>query len=164
MPRLQTRKPVQFWSCFVHWLHSKSKMPRYRIYGKIYTTFFWWIGFLLCTPVWRMGTIWVPGRVQYVYHVCRGVRAHSWCVSLVYGTVHYKQLYQLNILKYLRIPWTENSWTVLEHKIYCSNPWINILNCAKAIPVVHAALYSLSALDWANGPGTCVPCSIRPPW
>ena len=44
------------------------------------------------------------------------------------------------------------------------NLWINILKCAKAIPEVHAALYSLSALDWATGPGTCVPWSIGKPY
>ena len=32
----------------------------------------------------------------------------------------------------------------------------NILKCDKAIPAVHAALYSLSAMDCATGPGTCV--------
>ena len=43
------------------------------------------------------------------------------------------------------------------------NSWINILKCAKAIPAVHAALYSLYVLDRENGPGTCVPWSIGPP-
>ena len=32
-----------------------------------------------------------------------------------------------------------------------------ILKCAKAIPAVHATLYSLSALDCATGPVICVP-------
>ena len=45
-----------------------------------------------------------------------------------------------------------------------NNSWTNILKYAKAIPAVHAALYSLSALDCATGPGTCVPWSIGPPW
>ena len=31
-----------------------------------------------------------------------------------------------------------------------------ILKCAKGNPVFHAALYSLSALDCDNGPGTSV--------
>ena len=35
--------------------------------------------------------------------------------------------------------------------------WIKIIKCDKAIPAVHAALYSLSALDYATGTGTCVP-------
>ena len=44
-----------------------------------------------------------------------------------------------------------------------NNARINILKCAKAIPAVHAALYSLSELDWVTGPETCVPWSIGPP-
>ena len=40
------------------------------------------------------------------------------------------------------------------------NPWINILKIAKAVPAMHAALYSLSVLDWTTGPGTCVPCQL----
>ena len=32
------------------------------------------------------------------------------------------------------------------------------------VPAVHAELYSLSALDWVTGPGTCVKWSIGPPW
>ena len=44
------------------------------------------------------------------------------------------------------------------------NSQSNILKCAKAIPAVHTELYSLSVLDWATGPETCVPCSIVPPW
>ena len=31
------------------------------------------------------------------------------------------------------------------------NSWINNLKCDIAIPAVHAALYSLSSLDWATG-------------
>ena len=42
--------------------------------------------------------------------------------------------------------------------------WISILKFDKAIPTVHDAFYSLSALDWENDPGTCVPWSIGPPW
>ena len=38
-----------------------------------------------------------------------------------------------------------------------NNSWTNILKCSKLIPAVHAALYSLSALDWATGPETCGP-------
>ena len=45
---------------------------------------------LLCNHVWIMGTLWVPGRVQYVYYVCRGVRAHMCCVSIVYGKLPLK--------------------------------------------------------------------------
>ena len=44
------------------------------------------------------------------------------------------------------------------------NSWINILKCDKAIPAVHSELYSMSALDWETGPGTCVPWSIVPLW
>ena len=44
-----------------------------------------------------------------------------------------------------------------------NNSLTNILQCAKAIPEVHAELYSLSALYCATGPGTCVPWSIGPP-
>ena len=44
-----------------------------------------------------------------------------------------------------------------------NNSWINILKCDRAIPEVHAELYSLSALGWATGLGTCVPWSIVPP-
>ena len=44
-----------------------------------------------------------------------------------------------------------------------NNSWSNILKCAEAIPAVHAALYPISAIDWATGPGTCVPWSIGPP-
>ena len=40
---------------------------------------------------------------------------------------------------------------------------INILKFNKAIPVVHAALCSLSEIYLATGPGTCVTCSIGPP-
>ena len=40
--------------------------------------------------------------------------------------------------------------------------WINILKFAKASPEVHAALYSLSSLDWGTGPEICVPWSIGP--
>ena len=36
------------------------------------------------------------------------------------------------------------------------NSWINIMKCAKAIPTVHAALYSISELDRETGSGTCV--------
>ena len=43
------------------------------------------------------------------------------------------------------------------------NSLINILKCDKAIPIVHAALYSLSAPDKENGPGTYVTRSIFPP-
>ena len=41
---------------------------------------------------------------------------------------------------------------------------INILEFAKAIHEVYAALESLSAPDWATGAETCVPWSIVPPW
>ena len=44
----------------------------------------------ICTPVLIMGTFLMPGRVQYVYHGCRGVRAHTGCVSLVYSTSVYR--------------------------------------------------------------------------
>ena len=44
-----------------------------------------------------------------------------------------------------------------------NNSRTNILKCAKAIPAVHDALYSLSALDYETGTGTCVPWSIGPP-
>ena len=37
-----------------------------------------------------------------------------------------------------------------------NNSWINILKGAKSIPPVHAVFYSLYAIEWANGPGTCV--------
>ena len=37
---------------------------------------------------------------------------------------------------------------------FFNNSLINILKYAKAIPVVHAELYSLYALDLATGPGT----------
>ena len=43
------------------------------------------------------------------------------------------------------------------------NAWINILKSAKGIPAVYDAFYSLYALYWATGPGTCVPWSIVPP-
>ena len=45
-----------------------------------------------------------------------------------------------------------------------NNSWTNILKCDKAIPSVHSALYSLYTLYCANGPRTCVPWSIGPPW
>ena len=44
-----------------------------------------------------------------------------------------------------------------------NNEQINIPECPKSIPAVHAALWSLYALGWATGPGTCVPWSIDPP-
>ena len=44
-----------------------------------------------------------------------------------------------------------------------NNSWTNIMKCAKVIPVVRAALYSLSTLDCATGPWTCVTWSIGPP-
>ena len=45
-----------------------------------------------------------------------------------------------------------------------NNSLFIILKCAWSIPVVHSALYSLSPLDWATGPGTYVEWSIGPPW
>ena len=38
-----------------------------------------------------------------------------------------------------------------------NNSSINMMKCDKAIPKVHAALYSLYALDWSTGSETCVP-------
>ena len=39
-----------------------------------------------------------------------------------------------------------------------------IMKCENSIPVVHAALYSLSGLYWSTEPVTCVKLSIGPPW
>ena len=47
---------------------------------------------------------------------------------------------------------------------FFNNSWINIMKCAESTNAVHSALYSISALDWATGPGTCVTGSIVPRW
>ena len=44
-----------------------------------------------------------------------------------------------------------------------NNSLIKILKCDKSIPAVHAALYSLYALDCATVTGICVPWSIGIP-
>ena len=55
-----------------------------------------------------------------------------------------------------------DSSVTMSRSFFKKNSWIIILKCDKAIPAVHAALYSLSALDWTTGPVTCVPWSIIP--
>ena len=44
-----------------------------------------------------------------------------------------------------------------------NNSLVSTLKCAKYIPAVHVALYSISALYLATGPGTCVQLSIGTP-
>ena len=60
------------------------------------------------------------------------------------------------------IIWGASSGTISESLFNTS--WINILKCDEDISAVHATLYSLYALDWESGPGTCVTWSIDPPW
>ena len=45
-----------------------------------------------------------------------------------------------------------------------ANSFFSILSCSGSIPVVHATLYSLSTLDWATLPGTCIQWSISTTW
>ena len=44
----------------------------------------------------------------------------------------------------------------------CSKIHESTLKFAKSILAVHAELYSISALYWSTGPGTCVLWSIVP--